>query len=87
MKSIGASFIVTGEVLGQRPMSQRLKTMNIIEKESGLEGLVLRPLSAKYLKPTLPELKGIIDREKLLDIKGRSRKKQIEAAKKLNIHD
>ncbi len=87
MKSIRASFIITGEVLGQRPMSQRLKAMKIIEKESGLESLVLRPLSAKYLKPTLPELQGIVNRDQLIDIKGRSRKKQIELASKLNIHD
>ncbi len=87
MKSINASFIITGEVLGQRPMSQRLHIMTLIEKESNLEGLVVRPLCAKYLKPSLPELKGIIDREKLLDITGRSRKKQMSLAKKLDIND
>ena len=81
-----ASFVVTGEVLGQRPMSQQLRAMEIIEKESGLEGLLIRPLSAKLLKPTIPEQNGWIDREKLLDISGRSRKFQIALAKELNIN-
>ncbi|MEM2174994.1 MAG: tRNA 4-thiouridine(8) synthase ThiI [Candidatus Micrarchaeia archaeon] len=82
MKKIGASFLVTGEVIGQRPMSQMKRQMEIIEKESGLEGLIVRPLCAKHLKPSIPEIKGIVDREKLLDIKGRSRKRQIELARK-----
>ncbi|MEW6620824.1 MAG: hypothetical protein AB1422_16060 [bacterium] len=82
-----ASFIVTGEVLGQRPMSQYRRAMEIIDRESGLEGLVLRPLSAKLLKPTLPEEKGWVDREKLLSISGRSRKPQIQLAKELQIND
>ncbi|MFH1860329.1 MAG: tRNA 4-thiouridine(8) synthase ThiI [bacterium] len=85
MLETGASFIATGEVLGQRPMSQHLRAMNLIEKESGLEGLLLRPLSAKLLTPTIPEQNGWIDREKLLDISGRSRKPQIALAKQLNI--
>lgn len=76
MESEGASFLVTGEVLGQRPMSQRKETIRLIEKESGLGGLILRPLSAKLFPVTLPEEKGIIDREKLGAISGRSRHSQ-----------
>ena len=80
MEEIGASFIITGEVLDERPMSQKLGQLKIIETESGLEGLILRPLSAKKLPPSKPEIDGIVDREKLLDIQGRSRKRQIELA-------
>lgn len=87
MREIGASFLVTGEVLGERPMSQRREAMRIIEKESGLEGLILRPLSARLLEPTIPEKEGLIDREKLLAIKGRSRRPQIELAERLDIND
>lgn len=81
MKKNDASFVITGEVVGQRPMSQHLKALNTIEKESGLEGLILRPLSAKVLTETLPEKNGWVDRKALLDIVGRSRKPQIEMAK------
>jgi len=77
MQEIGASFIVTGEVVGQRPMSQQRHTLRLIEKESGLAGLILRPLSAKLLPETLPEIKGWVNREKLLSINGRGRKEQI----------
>lgn len=87
MEEIGGSFIVTGEVLGQRPMSQRLDTFRIIERDSGLEGLVVRPLSAWLLSPTMPELNGIINRNRLLDISGRSRKLQIGLAEELGIKD
>lgn len=87
MEYSGASFIVTGEVLGQRPMSQRREAMHLIEREAGLEGFILRPLSAKFFPPTLPEKEGWIDREKLLDIRGRSRKTQIQLAEKLGIRD
>jgi len=87
MEQIGASFIITGEVLGQRPMSQRLDALNIIDRESGLKGYVLRPLSAKLLPPTIPEKEGIVDRERLLDIRGRSRKEQIELASYYDIED
>ena len=87
MEEIGASFIITGEVLGQRPMSQFRRQMNIIEKEAGLEGLVLRPLSAKLLAPTIPEKNGWISRERMLDIAGRSRKPQMALAKDLGIND
>lgn len=78
MEEIGASFIVSGEVLGQRPMSQRRDTLRLIEQESGLEGLIVRPLSAKHFPPTIPEQEGIVSREKLLGITGRSRKGQYD---------
>ncbi|MBW1914752.1 MAG: tRNA 4-thiouridine(8) synthase ThiI [Deltaproteobacteria bacterium] len=80
-----AQFIITGEVLGQRPMSQNRKALDIVETESGLKGLILRPLSAKCLSPSLPEKKGWVDRDRLMNFSGRSRKPQIEYAKKLNI--
>ena len=86
-EKIDASFIFTGEVLGERPMSQHRKALEIIEKESGLENMVLRPLSAKLLPETIPEQRGWVDRSKLLGIKGRSRKPQIELASKLSIED
>jgi tRNA U34 2-thiouridine synthase MnmA/TrmU len=87
MEESGAAFIVTGEVLGQRPMSQRRDAMRLIEKEAGLEGFILRPLSAKVLPATVPEKEGWVDREKLLKIQGRSRKPQIELAERYGIHD
>jgi tRNA U34 2-thiouridine synthase MnmA/TrmU len=87
MEESGAVFIVTGEVLGQRPMSQRRDAMRLIEREAGLEGLILRPLSAKVLPVTIPEKEGWVDREKLLEIQGRSRKPQIELAGHYGIHD
>ncbi|OGL46070.1 MAG: hypothetical protein A2161_02100 [Candidatus Schekmanbacteria bacterium RBG_13_48_7] len=87
MHEMQADFIVTGEILGQRPMSQRRDALNIIDRDSDLKGLVLRPLSAKAFSPTIPEINGLIDREKLLHITGRSRKPQIELAKKYDIHD
>ncbi len=80
MEMVGADFVVTGEVLGQRPMSQRRETFPVIDREAGLDGYVLRPLSAKLLKPTVPETKGLIDREKLCGFSGRSRKPQISLA-------
>ncbi len=83
----GASFIVTGEVLGERPMSQRREAMALIEKEAGLEGLIVRPLSAALLEPSLPEQRGWVDRSRLLSIKGRSRKPQIELARDYGLTD
>ena len=80
MEELGAGFVVTGEVLGQRPMSQLRRPLGIIEAESGLEGLLLRPLSAQLLEPTLPELLGIVDRAQLLRIAGRSRQEQMGLA-------
>ena len=85
MEEIGADFVFTGEVLGQRPMSQRRDTLRVIERESGLEGLLLRPLSAKHFQPTIPEIEGWVDREKLLGIQGRSRKEQFELAEELEV--
>ncbi len=87
MEREGADFVFTGEVLGQRPMSQRRDPMRIIERDSGLTGRILRPLSARLLEPTVPEQEGLIDREKLLDISGRSRTRQIELAKQMGIVD
>jgi hypothetical protein len=85
MKDVGASFIVTGEVVGQRPMSQRRECLDIIDKRTGLRGLILRPLSAKILKPTIPEEQGQVNREELLDLWGRGRKGQIAYAKHFNL--
>lgn len=85
MKKEKADFICTGEVLGERPKSQHKKALELIEKESGLKGKLLRPLSAKLLDETYAEKKKLIDRSKLLDIHGRSRKIQIELAKKYKI--
>lgn len=87
MEDIGADFVISGEVLGQRPMSQRANVMKLIEKEAGLEGLIVRPLSAKLLPPTIPEIKGIIDRDKLEAIHGRSRKRHFQLAKELGIDE
>ncbi|MBI5874904.1 MAG: 7-cyano-7-deazaguanine synthase [Deltaproteobacteria bacterium] len=87
MEEIGASFIITGEVLGQRPMSQRRDAFKNIERESGLLGLIVRPLCAKHLEPTIPEKLGIIDRGKLLDMDGRSRKPQIALAEEMDIQN
>jgi len=86
MAETGADFIATGEVVGQRPMSQLKHTLNHIEN-STLKGKLLRPLSAKLLKPTIAEINGIIDREKLYDINGRGRSRQIELAKKFGIKE
>ncbi len=85
MREEDAGFVITGEVLGERPMSQRRDALDVIRKRSSLEGLLLRPLSAGFLEETLPEKEGIIDREKLPGIKGRSRKVQLELAEKYNI--
>jgi hypothetical protein len=87
MEREGADFVFTGEVLGQRPKSQRRDTLRIVERESGLDGRLLRPLSAKLLPPTIPEREGLVDRERLLDISGRSRKRQMELARELGIVD
>jgi tRNA U34 2-thiouridine synthase MnmA/TrmU len=87
MEETGTSFIVTGEVLGQRPMSQRRDAMRLIEKEAGLEGYILRPLSAKFLPVTIPEKEGWINRENLLGIQGRSRKPQMKLADHFGIRD
>jgi tRNA U34 2-thiouridine synthase MnmA/TrmU len=87
MQKENFDFVATGEVLGERPMSQNKNSLELIEKESGLIGHLLRPLSAKLLESTEIEKKGLVDREKLLDIRGRSRKKQLTLAKKWKIKD
>jgi hypothetical protein len=86
MLETGADFVATGEVVGQRPMSQHKNTLIHIEN-STLKGRLLRPLSAKLLNPTIPEIEGILDREKLYDISGRGRTRQIELAASLGIKD
>ncbi|MDA8079864.1 MAG: thiamine biosynthesis protein [Nitrospiraceae bacterium] len=85
MEMTGASFIITGEVLGQRPMSQRRDALNIIDREAGLRGAVLRPLSARVLKPTLAEEAGLVDRQLLHGFSGRSRKPQMALAAELGL--
>lgn len=85
MDKIGADFIIAGEVLGQRPMSQRKDMLYCIDKEAGVKDYVLRPLSAKHLKVTVPESKGIVNRDMLFDFRGRSRKPQIALAKELGL--
>jgi tRNA U34 2-thiouridine synthase MnmA/TrmU len=87
MEEIGAEFIISGEVLGQRPMSQHGPSLRTIEKESGLEGKIVRPLSAALLPPTEPELKGLIKREDLGKIRGRSRKDQLRMAQEFGIEN
>ncbi|MCF6766125.1 tRNA (5-methylaminomethyl-2-thiouridylate)-methyltransferase [Thiotrichales bacterium 19S3-7] len=80
-------FIITGEVIGQRPMSQRKNTMPIVQKRSGIDDLLLRPLCAKNLPVTLPEREGWVNRENLHAITGRSRKEQIALAEKYHFDD
>lgn len=87
MDMTGASFIITGEVLGQRPMSQRRDALDIIDRESRLKGHVLRPLSAKLLRSTVPEDTGIVDRELLYGFSGRSRKPQMALADEFGLTD
>ncbi|BDD86342.1 thiamine biosynthesis protein [Desulfofustis limnaeus] len=87
MADYGASFLISGEVLGQRPMSQRRDTLNIIERDSGCRSLLLRPLSAKLLKETEAEQQGLVDRERLLDFSGRGRSRQIALANEFEITD
>jgi len=87
MAELGASFLITGEVLGQRPMSQRRDTLNVIERDSGNRTLLLRPLSAKLLKETEAERAGLVDRKRLLDFSGRGRSRQIALAHEFGITD
>jgi tRNA U34 2-thiouridine synthase MnmA/TrmU len=87
MEEENAFFVATGEVVGQRPMSQMKHMLNHIEKESCLKGNLLRPLSAKLLNPTNAEISGIVDRESLFAINGRSRLQQMELANKYNIKE
>lgn len=87
MGELNADFIITGEVLNQRPMSQTKASLDIVKKESGFEDYILRPLCALNLPPTKMELEGLVDREKLMGISGRSRKVQMELAEKWGIKD
>ena len=87
MEENGFDFIITGEVIGQRPKSQRRETMPIIARESGVEDRLLRPLCAKHLEPTLPEREGWVDRDRLYDFHGRNRKPQIALAKEFGFAD
>jgi hypothetical protein len=85
MQEIGADFVITGEVLGQRPMSQRRDTLRVVERDSGLDGLLVRPLSARCLPATIPEERGWLDRERLGAIIGRSRKEQLRLAEEFGL--
>lgn len=85
MEDEGGDFLFTGEVLGQRPMSQNKGALRTVELESGYEGLILRPLSAQLLSETIPEQEEKVDRERLMGIKGRSRKEQLALAQRYNI--
>ncbi len=87
MRERGFDFLFSGEVLGQRPMSQTKPSLRYVEKHSGMGGYILRPLSAKLLPETVPEQQGLVNREKLLDIRGRGRKDQIALAKTFAITD
>jgi len=87
MKEKGFDFLFSGEVLGQRPMSQNAQSLRYVEKQSGFDGYILRPLSAKKLPETIPEKEGLVNRDLLFDISGRSRKSQIKLAKEFGIAD
>ena len=87
MAEDGFDFLFSGEVLGQRPMSQQKNSLRYVEKQSGYEGYILRPLSARSMPETLPEQKGWVDRNRLLDITGRSRKEQMALAHRYGIED
>jgi len=87
MREHGGDFIFTGEVLGQRPMSQHMQALRLIEKECGIEGYLLRPLSAHHLPPTKPEELGWVDRDRLLGISGRSRKEQMALSQQWGLKD
>lgn len=87
MRKIGASFLFTGEVLGQRPMSQHRQAIDIIDRDSGLHGYILRPLSAALFEPTIPEVEGWVQRDRFLGISGRSRKPQMALAAEKGISD
>jgi tRNA-specific 2-thiouridylase len=80
-------FLFSGEVLGQRPMSQNKTSLRYVEKHSGFDGYILRPLTAKNLPETIPEKQGLVEREMLLDIAGRGRKSQIKLAEKFGLKD
>jgi len=87
MEAEGASFLISGEVMGQRPMSQNKDSLQTVLNESNCDGLLLRPLSAKMLKPTIAEENGWVDREKLEGITGRSRDRQLEMVKEIGLEN
>ncbi|CAB1076732.1 Possible RNA methyltransferase aq_898 [Olavius algarvensis Delta 1 endosymbiont] len=87
MRRRNFDFLFSGEVLGQRPMSQNKTSLRYVEKHSGFDGYILRPLTAKNLPETIPEKKGLVDREQLLDISGRGRKSQIKLAAEFGVRD
>ncbi len=87
MKEWGASFLISGEVLGQRPMSQNRESLDKVLNLSNCDGLLLRPMSAKALEPTIPEINGWVDREKLENIIGRNRERQMELAESFGLKD
>ena len=87
MEAEGASFLISGEVMGQRPMSQNKDALQIVLNESNCDGLLLRPMSAKKLAPTIAEINGWVDRDKLESITGRSRERQLELAKEIGLDD
>lgn len=87
MDAEGASFLISGEVLGQRPMSQNKDALQTVLNESNCQGLLLRPLSAKMLAPTIAEIEGWVDREKLEGITGRNRERQLELVKEIGLDD
>ena len=87
MEAEGASFLISGEVMGQRPMSQNKDALQTVLNESNCEGLLLRPMSAKMLEPTIAETSGWVDRDKLEGITGRSRDRQLELAREIGLED
>jgi tRNA-specific 2-thiouridylase len=87
MESEGASFLVSGEVMGQRPMSQNKDALKTVLNESNCDGILLRPMSAKALAPTIPEIEGWVDREKLEGIVGRGRERQMEMVKEIGLEN
>ncbi len=87
MEAEGASFLISGEVMGQRPMSQNKDALQMVLNESNCDGLLLRPMSAKMLVPTIAEENGWVDRERLEGITGRSRERQMELAKEIGLED
>jgi tRNA U34 2-thiouridine synthase MnmA/TrmU len=87
MQQKNFDFLFSGEVLGQRPMSQNKSSLGYVEKHSGFKGYIVRPLSAKNLPLTLPEKEGMVDRDRLLDISGRGRSRQIKLAEEFGITD
>ena len=87
MEAEGASFLISGEVLGQRPMSQNKDALQTVLNESNCDGLLLRPMSAKVLAPTIAETEGWVDREKLEGITGRSRDRQLQMVKEIGLEN